>query len=355
MIKARSPYYVTVPFVNPQTLNTCTKYILKIRMWRGAEGDAPTISNYEMTRYNYSNSTGSEEVDISAIIYSFLESVYTSADDGVTAQNTINQGRARIDIAYFINDNPDDFTRILESHSICLGYGFGNEGKNTTIPSSDVLINGSVHRCSSDGIFIVPVYSFISAKTVTITSTPNNLYSRSYTVPSSSNSRWFYNLVGIDTKLVGTDNRVNIDINGTKLVLLIDQSKKHKNTDVHFINQYGVQQSVSMNKQRNESLNITSKQYERYAGQPSDGYHQFKTFLSNGKSSVILNSGYLSEGQNSSFKELLLSESIWLSHEGEVLPVSIKTSNLLYKTVANDSVINYEIKFDYAYNEINSI
>lgn len=356
MIKSRSPHYITVPFLSPLTGAKCTKYILKIKTWRGSLGSQPQGYDYEMVRFNYNDSSGSEDVNISSILSSFIESKLTLLSDGINNQDEQNQIWTSIDIEYFTNNSNDDgVNQNKKIDSVVLGYAFGSEGKNKSNPVDLILTNGRVFKVGNGCKFTIGLITVSKDFDVSITSTPTNQYQRIYNVPSIADTEGTFVLLTIDTSLLTDDNRINVDIEGTKFLLMVDNSKKNINNDVYFINQHGAQQTISMNKQRTESINVSSKEYERYAGQPSDGYHQFKTFLSNGISSVVLNSGYLSEGQNTSFKELLLSESIWIEYEGKVLPATIKTSSLSYKTVANDSLINYEIEFKYAYNEINNV
>ena len=63
---------------------------------------------------------------------------------------------------------------------------------------------------------------------------------------------------------------------------------------------------------------------------------------------------------NEIFTQLLLSERIW-SHNTivngkiEFIPLNIKSKQISYKTQLNERLINYEIKFEYSYNEINNI
>jgi hypothetical protein len=72
-----------------------------------------------------------------------------------------------------------------------------------------------------------------------------------------------------------------------------------------------------------------------------------------------LNSGYLSEAYNEVFKQLLLSEQVWLTDitaTGElVIPLNIKSSGITYKTSVNDKLVDYKISFDKSFDTINNI
>ena len=83
--------------------------------------------------------------------------------------------------------------------------------------------------------------------------------------------------------------------------------------------------------------------------------HQNKEFNLTGNEALVLNSGYVNESMNETFKELLLSQYVWVIRSGDTLPVNVATSNITYKTALNDKLINYTINFKYAFDTINNI
>ena len=76
-------------------------------------------------------------------------------------------------------------------------------------------------------------------------------------------------------------------------------------------------------------------------------------------SSTKLSSGFLNESTNERFKQLLLSEKVWITRTFEndelVLPLNIKTSSIAYKTSLNNRLVEYTIEFIDSYNAINNI
>ena len=87
--------------------------------------------------------------------------------------------------------------------------------------------------------------------------------------------------------------------------------------------------------------------------------HVNRDFNVVGKESISLSSGFLSEEYNEVFKQMMLSEKVWITNitdKGEqVLPLNIKTSNITYKTSLNDRLIEYTIEFDNSFDTINNI
>ena len=75
-----------------------------------------------------------------------------------------------------------------------------------------------------------------------------------------------------------------------------------------------------------------------------------------------MSSGYYPETANDFFKELLLSEYVWMtrpkeqdSASEETIPVIVKTSNMTFKTSLNDRLIEYTIDFEEAFDVIQNI
>jgi hypothetical protein len=74
---------------------------------------------------------------------------------------------------------------------------------------------------------------------------------------------------------------------------------------------------------------------------------------------MTLSSGFLSESYNEVFKQLMLSEKVWITNltntDEQVLPINIKTSDITYKTSLNDKLVEYTIEFENSYNVLNDI
>jgi len=168
-------------------------------------------------------------------------------------------------------------------------------------------------------------------------------------------SKFCNNEINIAGLGAGSDGQILVTVGAQTIRILLDDDEKHINTDIYFINKYGCQQTVSMRKQRKESIAITGEKYQGFGQQPSDSYHQFTDFNINGKTNIQLSSGFIPESSNSSIKELLLSEKIWMLYNGTTIPVNLKSKSLEFKTRINDQLINYVLDFEYSYNEINNV
>lgn len=150
----------------------------------------------------------------------------------------------------------------------------------------------------------------------------------------------------------------------------IDCTKYGDGRKITFINRYGVQQDLWFFLKRVKSLNRTNETYQSNTLEtPEDEYADYtksnapvKIFNTQGKQTHKLSSGYYPETANDFFKELLLSEYVWMtrpreqqSSGTETIPVIVKTSNMTFKTSLNDKLIEYTIDFEEAFDLINNI
>jgi hypothetical protein len=102
-------------------------------------------------------------------------------------------------------------------------------------------------------------------------------------------------------------------------------------------------------------MTTTNEEFETDRGQPLAGNHQYVKYNVQGKSKFKVNSGFVAEALNETFKQMLLSERVWM-YENEIFtPLNIASKSIEYKTRQKDRLINYEIEFEYAFNEINNI
>jgi len=78
---------------------------------------------------------------------------------------------------------------------------------------------------------------------------------------------------------------------------------------------------------------------------------QTKSFNTNGKSSIKVNTDWVNESYNDLLKQLMLSERILINS----LPATLKTqSTELFKNI-NTKMINYSLEFEFSYNVINNV
>ena len=151
----------------------------------------------------------------------------------------------------------------------------------------------------------------------------------------------------------------------------VDCTKYGQGTKFTFINKYGMLQDIWFFLKNIKRLNRTTESFQRNTltnifqiGE--NNYYDVneapkKHFNTEGTQSNIFNSGYYPEEANCMFEELLLSNHVWMTRPStsgsgeEVVPVMVKSSDLVYKTSLNDKLIEYTVEFEDAFDYINNV
>jgi len=128
---------------------------------------------------------------------------------------------------------------------------------------------------------------------------------------------------------------------------------KYMPVECTFINRYGGWEVLNFFKQQTNTIAVKGTDYKltQSAINYNTSIGQFKTFNTNGKQNVKLNTGFVDENYSELITDLLLSETVLLDGK----PVTVKTQGSDLKTSLKDRLINYEMDFEYAYNLINDV
>ena len=355
MIRTLSPYYVTTPFVSPESSITAPSYTLQIFVWSGAKASPPGTPTRELTKLNYENSTGNGRIDISPVINDEIEiAKFTiSSDVAVSSYGDDNKVWVKWQVIYNTGDPLDEDPQLETTKLATKGYSYGDEGENIdNIVTSTVTID----RAFNGGRYIMPIYlQEASTTALTVISYPSNEINESYSfaATTASGSLVKHLVLNIDT----TEERyIEVSRAGVKIktIYIVDEFIFDP-VNVVFLNKYGCLESLVLFKERRNKVDVTSKMYEGNNGQPSLGNHQMMRYNINGKKSFTASSGFMFEEQNDKFQELLLSSVIWELVGTTFNPVTIQTSSLEFKTKDKDKIIQYTFTFDYAYTLINTI
>jgi hypothetical protein len=190
---------------------------------------------------------------------------------------------------------------------------------------------------------------------ITVISYPSNFLNYSFNEGTSINSNEIVKNIIVNVSDAGADEFIEIDFNGVITTLILTEECRYTPIDIVFLNKEGEAQTLTFFKAKTDSLSTTKEEFESDRGQPIDGFHQFNTFNIQGKSKFKVNSGFVKEQMNETFKELFLSSKMYSYINGNLTPLKITSSSLEFKTRAKDRLINYEVEFENAFNEINNI
>jgi hypothetical protein len=164
---------------------------------------------------------------------------------------------------------------------------------------------------------------------------------------------------------IGAVDKITVsDSSGIQTIKVnVIEECKYEPKKVTFINKFGALQDMYFFKKAVENLTIKKESYKSNIALNYGGYnsttHVNRDFNVIGNESISLSSGYLSEEYNEVFKQLMLSEKVWVTNileTGEqVLPINVKTSDITYKTSLNNKLVEYTIEFDKSFDTINNI
>ena len=165
---------------------------------------------------------------------------------------------------------------------------------------------------------------------------------------------------------IGAVDKIEVSASGQKIETIkvnVLEECKYEPKKVTFINKFGALQDMYFFKKAVEKMTVKKESYKANILNANKTYsissHTNRDFNITAKESITLSSGFLSEEYNEVFKQMMLSEKVWITNiikTGEqVLPINVKTSNITYKTSLNDRLVDYTFDFDYSFNVINDI
>lgn len=235
---------------------------------------------------------------------------------------------------------------------LCMyGYGYFQELYNPQ-PTSNVLLDGNSHthlRGYDNRIHFLTR----GLDTLTINGTPVTV--------SFDEDLNFENIMSVNL------NDYDASVDTIEVVFVYEEEERTLNFTVKeeckyevvncvFINKYGLPQSLFFTKAQKRSDEIESSDYRGLIsdfGVFNTSNHTYKTFNSNGRTKVSCNTDYLNENENETFRQLMLSESVWLIESGIINPVVLDKKSMEYKTSLVDKLIQYSVDFKYSFDIIN--
>lgn len=361
MIRTLSPYNYTTPFVSAASGLTCQSYRLDVRIWNGNKASIPLTATESWTKLNPTGSTGNDVINIARVLADYV----TAAPPTGTTTELIDgnaQWWVNTQIVYFTdasNPTTSESPQYSTFNLFGRGYSYGNEGENITSVADNILLDGREFKVNRNGIFILPLYSPNNILFPTIVSSAPNLELFQSLTPSPAlvqeNSGRSTQYLWVDCSQVATDTSIRLIHRGVTTTLLLTDEYKYTPMDIVFLNKYGVMQTLTFFKEFESNIKIKKEKYETDNGQPSTGAHQFRTLNVQAQESFKVQSGWVDEEMNETFKQMLLSERVWHFDGTNHIPLNIDSTSLSYKTQKKDRLIQYEVDFSYSYNVINNI
>jgi hypothetical protein len=135
---------------------------------------------------------------------------------------------------------------------------------------------------------------------------------------------------------------------------------KYENVRLTFVNKFGALQDIHFSAKTTESMTRKGEHYNSinfdYDNLSNNyGRHSVRNFNNNATIRHTLNTDYVHESYSEVFRQLIVSEQVWMEHKGAVKPVNVTTDSLQKKTHANNGLVQFTISVKESHSLINNI
>ena len=346
-INVRSPYFIKLATPNLTTAK------LEIKIYTGVANTTWTGS----IQYTLNSTAVSAKVnfEISELVKDYIQTEFNgsfpSTPVTITEATTINVDYRTTET---LSSGSPVVTTVFGERAF-YGYGYFEEGANPSFDTTFSLQSNTRILKNTNATVTIPVDNTIATSLVW-------KYQGS-TVSTIS--------IAAETKIenqityVTNTGNFNVDqaeiIAGVKsLTININSYEKCKYTPLKltFINKFGAYQEIwmfansilkmSTSEERYKSNILTNGTYNTYDP-------QIKLLTKNANQALTLNSDFYPESYNEIFRQLFLSEKVWINYKGQTLGINIENKQITYKTSLTDSLINYTVDVSFAFDTINNI
>jgi hypothetical protein len=377
-INTRSPYWVNV------NENGISYAILKLYVYTGNSSNVPTEPTYQIRK---SVLSGQDNVyfEVSELVRDELDTVFDGDYNGQAVWVRMETFAYDVDGDEIGNDN--DTIIAFDGYNY-----FEEQGAD----ENNIMITNRELFVLEDNTFRLPIYTGLNAPTVVFYKDGEIIASETFSYDQdSSNQIKYVSIYGDDVNWdtfeervledggvdfensvclqsffnnysIGAVDKIEVSGSGQKIQTIkvnVLEECKYEPKKVTFINKFGALQDMYFFKKAVEKMTVKKESYKANILNANKSYsissHTNRDFNITAKESITLSSGYLSEEYNEVFKQMMLSEKVWITNildSGEqVLPINVKTGDITYKTSLNDYLVDYTFEFEYSFNVINNI
>jgi len=376
MINLRSPYFVITQQAN------LTQVDMTLYIHTGTQSTTTTGYQYALSATAITPASGNPYVvfDISELARDYL----TNSFDGTYDCSAV---WVNYQITTYTSGVADAASAVVKLQGFD-GYKYFEEGvqsSGATYTAPDVLQSNTIIYKSDDGVLRVPVLQdndpsvyFLHhgeiTNSVTVTNTTTAADIIRYVDNEGASYDTFKERVEADSGTLEESalgdvferystkpcDSVIVNVGGviTKLSVVDIPECRYEPYRLTFVNKFGAFQDLWFFKASSVSLNTEKQSYEantQSIGVYSINEHQKKVFSKMGSETMSLNTGFYPESYNEVFRQLMLSEEVWIRYENNILPINIIDSGMDFKKSVNDKLINYTINVEFAFDKISNI
>lgn len=346
-IFARSPYIISVN----ETGQEGSK--IEIFLWNGT-GSAPSTAQYTLSKLIPASNNKLTTYDVSPYIREYLRFQSPQNPSSITALNTNQWCNVRIK-RYKLVSGTYTLLNSVDYYGLD-GYTYYENGSNYNL--NYYLLEEKTYYYAanetSGELNLFMNYNVITHGDYIVYSKPDGSASTTVTISSEG----WKTIPRVHPSYTSTGNVLKVYDDGNFIqatyTFLPVCEPKYTPVVVDFINQYGGWQKEYFFKASKNTLAIESTDfnvmqssitnYDIFQGQK-------KSFNTNARESIVVNSGFVNEDFSSNMKQLLMSERILVNDK----PAICKTKSLEVQKNINNHMINYSVEFEFAYNTINAV
>jgi hypothetical protein len=366
----QSPTIFTLSESGDVVLSSSFQYYADLYYWSGIPSDSGSVADYTLVKYPNASRVGI--FDVGRILNSTLT--------GSVEANQSNIKYFKVD-GYFRYQSGSVFVTGSHIESAVYkavdGYGLFDEpiGEqiNDKTPYWPIMTDGpSIQTALLDDIGNMSVYvgeASTSLSTPTRIVYSGSLGNGSFTLSGSISSSQQVQTFPIGPAQTGFPaGIVNADFQtysvqayngstplGLPITFQTQCKQKYPNIRIKWKNRYGQFDFFSFYMVNKQSFSTTKRGYQPQLGTWTGAglsYNQYDSsnlnYIVDSKQSILVNSDWVDESYNDIFKQLLVSEEIyWVKSETDLLPITISTESVTFKTGVVDKVIQYAFEFDY--------
>ena len=350
-INALSPFVVAAPLYDTGVLAVPTSANFKIYIWEGLDTAIPVTATYEITKLPKYVGDNALYINTNKYILDYL----------------IQNGTTDKAVWVLINiDTETNLGTIQSSNQYLATEGYSNhfDGLNYTTTSPITMDNNIIYSDygAGVGLFQISLCAAYVETTVNIYSGVNGDVLEDTSAYSIQNDTT--NAIQIDNISSAGITRIDYVVAGVIVkTFAVKETTECKYTPIKctFLNRSGVLQDITFFKSFKESLKVTDKTYKSsnlsMVTNGTSNYmttdttrHKNQRINVDAEKSITLNTGFIDEDNNVLIEQLMLSEYVWITKDGNLQPMNVDKKSLEYQTKINDKVVKYSVKMNYSFN-----
>lgn len=364
----RSPYFVSKERANLDII------IIDLYIYTGIlTTDKPTTANFRVQSSAHVNGTGNKfaEIDIAELARDYVSVTYD-----FTATDPTNAVWVEYDL-YFADSGA---LALTFDSSVALtgidGYGYFEDGYNPNPTDRAFISTDYVIVPTGDSALIPVLQDYVTQWELYDTGTisPSGLIETVTAPATTENTANVIDYVNTSSTF-GTPSFVRFSFSGGRAdqdirIVYLDECEQDA-IEGAFVNRFGAVQHFYMFGRPTRTFTTNETSFKRNILSGDGSYdvkqHQNAILDKNGKTTISIGTGWYPEDMNGMWKEMMLSEKVWLNLNSTFLdfdafksltitaPVILKSSNIKYKTRLYDKLIAYDFNFEFAADRINTV